>query len=428
MNKISKILTLIFTISVMLFLNSCVKEKFDSPAFTKPVPGSSANTTIAALNQFYADSLNPGFGMIHQDFIIEGVVCGNDESGNIYKNLYIQDSTGGIDIAINKSGLYTSYRIGQKILVKCQGLYLGNYGGVPELGYIYHAQSGDAIGRIEPILIKDHFFCDDYPQTPPVPKLKTIAGLTSADYSTLIKLDSVFFINTDAGQVYADPHYSSTDRTLMDKNGSIIIVRTSSYANFAGKLTPSKMCSVVGIYSYFSSGQLFIRDTNDVTVLNSVPPVFLYEPLTATFGSFTPYSVTGTEAWSITSYGATMSGYTAGNHANEDWLISSSINLSNYTSPSMSFSSTMNYGNAGDGSLKLYYSNDYIAGDPNNATWTELTGFALSAGAWATTASGNIDLTAAIGTNVHIAFKYTSTTSHAPSWELTNVYGHGVPN
>ena len=428
MNKISKILTIIFTISITLFLNSCVKEKFDSPAYTKPVPGFSANTTIAALNLFYADSLNPGLGIIHQDFIIEGVVCGNDESGNIYKNLYIQDSTGGIDIAIDQSGLYTKYRIGQKILVKCKGLYLGNYGTVPELGYVSHAQGGDVIGRIEPVLLATHLFCDDYPQSPPVPKLKTIAGLTSADYSTLIRLDSVFFIPSDEGQVFADSHYSTTSRTLMDKNGSTIVVYTSSYANFAGKLTPTKKGSVVGIYSYFSNGQIFIRDTNDLSNFNQVPPVFLYEPLTVTFGSFTPYSVTGTEAWAITSYGATMSGYTGGNHANEDWLISSSINLSNYTSPTLSFSSTMNYGTAGDGSLKLYYSNDYTSGNPDNATWTQLTGFALSAGGWATTASGSIDLSAAIGTNVHIAFKYTSTTSSAPSWELTGVYGQGVPN
>ena len=157
--------------------------------------------------------------------------------------------------------------------------------------------------------------------------------------------------------------------------------------------------------------------------------MFLSEPLTSTFGSFAPYSVTGTQAWAITSYGATMTGYSGGtNYINEDWLISSSFDLTNLTNPNLSFTSIMNYGAAGDGSLRLYYSNDYVSGAPSTGAWTELTGFALSAGGWATTASGNINLSAAIGSNVHIAFKYTSSASSAPTWEITNVLGKGTPN
>ena len=295
---------------------------------------------------------------------------------------------------------------------------------MPELGYFYDG----TIGRLPSVLIKDHLFPDGFPQTPPVPKVKTIAELTAKDYSTLIRLDSVFFAPVDAGHIFADPYLTATNRKLMDKNGNTIIVYTSSYANFAGKLTPTKMGSVVGIFSYFSSGQILIRDTNDLINFNQFAPVFLYEPFTSTFGSFTPYNVTGTEAWSITSYGATMSGYTGANHTNEDWLISSSIDLDNYTGETLTFNSTMNYGTSGDGSLSLFYSINYTSGNPNNAVWTELTGFALSAGGWATTASGNIDLSAIVGSNVHIAFKYTSTTSSAATWELTGVYGHGVPN
>ena len=126
MNNISRILTLLILFTGAILLNGCVKEEFDAPAINAPTVNFSANKTIAQLN-LLCDSMfgTPAtFGMITQEFTIEGVVAGNDESGNIYKNLYIQDSTGGIDIAIDQSGLYTTYRVGQKIYVKCQGLYL----------------------------------------------------------------------------------------------------------------------------------------------------------------------------------------------------------------------------------------------------------------------------------------------------------------
>jgi DNA/RNA endonuclease YhcR with UshA esterase domain len=102
MNKISKIIAALFIVLGTTFLWSCVKEKHDTPTITAPTVAFSANATIATINQL-ADSLatlTPAFGIINKDLIIEGVVVGNDESGNIYKNLYIEDNTGGIDIAI----------------------------------------------------------------------------------------------------------------------------------------------------------------------------------------------------------------------------------------------------------------------------------------------------------------------------------------
>jgi hypothetical protein len=431
MNKINKILTLLFILIGIITLNGCVKDKFDAPEITAPTVDFSANTTIAVMNQL-SDSFaslaapNPTFGIINKDLIIEGTVVANDESGNIYKNLYIEDATGGIDIALDQPGLYTSYRVGQKIMVKCKGLYIGNYGGAPELGYLYDGN----IGRIPAAYIKDHLFLDGFPGTPLVPKLMTIPGFTSADRNSLIRIDSVFFNGSDVGQVFGVSTATATNRTVLDDNGNSLIIRTSNYANFAGNLVPSGYGSIVGILSIFNgTWQFVLRDANDLIGFGGVSPLFLSEPLTATFGSFTPISVSGAQAWSITSYGATMTGYSSGtNYANEDWLVSSSFDLSNYSDPILSFTSVMNYGAAGDGSLKLYYSTDYTSGAPSTGTWTELTGFALSAGGWAVTPSGNIDLSAATGSNVHIAFKYTSSASSAPTWEIKNVLGKGTPN
>ena len=262
MNKISKILILLFILTGIIYFNSCVKEKFDAPTLTSPAAGLSSNMTIAGFNQFYIDSLASGFGLINQDIILKGVVCGNDESGNIYKNIYIEDNTGGLDIAIDQPSLYTTFRVGQTIYIKCKGLYLGNYGGVPELGY---TNSG-AIGRIPSAFIKDHLFLDGFPGTRPTPTTTTIAGFSTAAYSTLIRLDSVHFQNSDVGQVFCISTTTATNRILYDKASvNTIAIRTSSYANFAGKHVPAGVGSVVGILSYFSSQwQLTLRDSTDL--------------------------------------------------------------------------------------------------------------------------------------------------------------------
>lgn len=65
---------------------------------------------------------------------IKGQVTSSDVSGNIYREMYIQDETGGIDLKIGKSSLYSEYKLGQWIYVKCTDLTLGAYNGMPQLG------------------------------------------------------------------------------------------------------------------------------------------------------------------------------------------------------------------------------------------------------------------------------------------------------
>jgi len=65
---------------------------------------------------------------IKEDVIIGGVVTTTDQPGNFYKSLYIQDTTGGIELKIGKNGLYNDYLQGQMLYVKCKGLTIGCYG------------------------------------------------------------------------------------------------------------------------------------------------------------------------------------------------------------------------------------------------------------------------------------------------------------
>lgn len=144
---------------------------------------------------------------------------------------------------------------------------------------------------------------------------------------------------------------------------------------------------------------------------------------------WTQFSVTGDQTWvhdtihGIDGSGcAKMSGYSAANLDNQDWLISPALDLTNANNTKLHFYNAENYGN-GTNPLVVLISTDYSSGNPTtNGSWTDISlEIALSEGAWAWTPSGYVDISAYNQSNVHIAFKYTSTTADAPTWEVDNV-------
>ncbi len=78
-------------------------------------------------------------------------------------------------------------------------------------------------------------------------------------------------------------------------------------------------------------------------------------------GQFSQYSVTGSQIWAHDpAYGMVMSGYeNGGYYANEDWLISPALDLTQHTDIKFTLESAMNFGTASDGTLKVFYSTDY---------------------------------------------------------------------
>jgi len=164
-----------------------------------------------------------------------------------------------------------------------------------------------------------------------------------------------------------------------------------------------------------------------VTAHLVVPEVTLFEDdfEAGNLNKWTAVSVKGDQIWAIDgthgvdgSKCAKMSGYSGGSFENEDWLIASGINLSNVTEPVFSFYSACNYTGA---DITVKYSTNYSgSGAPSAATWTDLTA-TLSAGSWAWTSSGDIDLSSINSSNLSIAIVYTSTAAESKTWEIDNV-------
>ena len=77
--------------------------------------------------------------LIQDNIVISGKVSTDDQPGNFYKTMYIQDETGAIEIKVGRNGLYNEYKPGQTIFVDCNGLYVGMYG----------YKDGDGTGMIQ---------------------------------------------------------------------------------------------------------------------------------------------------------------------------------------------------------------------------------------------------------------------------------------
>ncbi|MCD4790330.1 MAG: DUF5689 domain-containing protein [Bacteroidales bacterium] len=143
------------------------------------------------------------------------------------------------------------------------------------------------------------------------------------------------------------------------------------------------------------------------------------------WGVWERISLLGTQVWDRdNNYGpddspcAEMTGFESGSHTNNDWLISPAMDLSAYSSATLTFETAKNY----DGNpIEIKISTDYDGmGNPNNATWTTLSA-TLSTGSFTWTGSGNVSISSYTGQNVYVAFQYTSTNDMSATWRVDNI-------
>jgi hypothetical protein len=260
MNKIHSIIATLLFITGITFLNGCVKGDFDEPPINVPTVDFSSNMTIAGLKQYFVDSMNSTFGPITKDIIIQGKVVSSDETGNIYKKIYLQDTTGGLDIELDSKTLFSTYKLGQRLYIKCKGMYITNYHGVIEIGANYNG----SVGRLSSTEFGTYLFKDSFPGNPPTPEIVTIPQFATNLICTLVEIDSVHFLSTDVGLLFSESA-STTNRTLQDASGNAFLLRTSNYATFRTDSIPGGTGCIKGILGYYDGDwQLYIRDMNDL--------------------------------------------------------------------------------------------------------------------------------------------------------------------
>ena len=109
--------------------------------------------SISDLKDMYVRNGNKPF-VVNESCVIRGQVTTSDQVGNLYKSLYIQDETAGIEVKIGKNGLYNEYKLGQWLYVECEGLTVGDYNGMVNIGY------EDPTGEYETAYIEHAYIID----------------------------------------------------------------------------------------------------------------------------------------------------------------------------------------------------------------------------------------------------------------------------
>lgn len=204
-------------------------------------------------------------------------VVGNDESGNIYKQVYLQDETGGILVIVNLTGVFAQFRVGQEVIVELDNLCVGKYYGAYQIGAPMLSKSISSSGKVNygmNRLTPRYFFDNIYRNgTPDVAKINSlrktytaIPASTEAIRNTLVHFDNVSFDGGGSNQFAPMVDGVPTTGTVkLNINGVKIDVRTSGYANFAADTIPAGTGSITAILSqYFENLQITIRRRDDV--------------------------------------------------------------------------------------------------------------------------------------------------------------------
>ena len=107
-------------------------------------------------------------------------------------------------------------------------------------------------------------------------------------------------------------------------------------------------------------------------------------------------------------------------YESESWLISPCVELPENETCVLSFSHAAKFFQS-TSQMSLWISTDYDESDPEAAQWNRLIIPTYPTGSnWNWYESGDIDLSEYKGQYVNIAFRYTSTSSYAPQWEIKN--------
>jgi len=157
--------------------------------------------------------------------------------------------------------------------------------------------------------------------------------------------------------------------------------------------------------------------------------IILHVPFRSTLTPFTEFSVLGDQKWVWDSRYtcAYMTGFVnSTNNANEDWLISPSIDLTKYNKANVSFDHAHRFGKP-QTDFTLWISSNYSSGAPSSGEWTQLNIINYSDGAnYNFHNSGKINIPAEFTSknNIRIAFKYLSTSANqgAGTWEIRDVF------
>lgn len=287
MKNIKYLLMLVLACSLF---TGCMDDDWDTPnaealnkAYGNQEIAETNVITIGSLKEKYESVINAStnsYEQITEDVQIKGRVVGNDIGGNIYNEVSIDDGTGAILICISQGGLFSYLPVGQEIVVDLKGLYIGGYGKQAEIGMPYtNAKGNSYVSRMSRVLWNKHFKLTGVADASKVVAEEfDLSKRTNEEYFTanngkLMTIKNVEFTNADGKTTFAPSEEKDAANSVnrgLSQNGkpiatSSLVVRTSSYADFAAKQLPTGKLNITGVFTrYRTTWQILIRDERDI--------------------------------------------------------------------------------------------------------------------------------------------------------------------
>jgi DNA/RNA endonuclease YhcR with UshA esterase domain len=269
-----------YTILVLVcgLFASCMDSDWDAPSASEAPYGNNKITetnviTIAQLKTKYKSAIDNGdTARVTENIQIKGRITGNDIGGNIYNEVSLQDETGAIIVCISQSGIYGYLPVGQEILIDLKDLYVGGYGKQAEIGTPFTNSSGSTyVSRMNKFIWQNQF---KIIATPTIPEITPIDFTTNLNISDncgqLVTLKNVTLTEADGKAVFA-PNDGSVPLTANCANraikemGASVVLRTSTYADFANMVMPKGKVNITGIATRFNNTwQILMRSESDI--------------------------------------------------------------------------------------------------------------------------------------------------------------------
>lgn len=326
-----KFLSIIAVAAIGLLNTSCMDDH-DAPntdkfIVTNPSDIGEVNASILDVKQKYCADASASdysrnssnfYTKVTEDVIIEGVVCANDISGNLYQTLLIRNIDNSkadtdpahdqsIILAVKSTALYPYFKLGQRIKINLKGLYAGCYSKTPRIGMPTVSSAGNInLGPMLFELLATNVQLVGTPNTN-APELTPIDKTDDAgkgwlrksayktyQYSPILAtvrgdikeaspenrdvlekgtksdvLNKVETVSANGKKIFGpyelhDDGYGVT-RSLQLGNGSTVDIRTSTKNRVSFVELPENTRSYTGILTYYSNWQLQLRDTTDIS-------------------------------------------------------------------------------------------------------------------------------------------------------------------
>lgn len=446
--KTNKIIILLIAFVTSISFTSCVEDgDFTVPeslgaeenaAITKILAGISANTMELKTVQQVKDLFVANTATeITGDLVVKGYVTSSDETGNFYKEFFIQDKaenpTTAIKVVLELTDSYNKFNFGREIYINLKGLYIGEVRSGD--GIVAIGGSGNIDNEVENLSLNQtaiHVLRAAKTETI-VPLELTFSAINNGHVGMFIQVNDAQFPTALAGKPFVDPNDRfDTQRTLESCEGfgfANFILETSAFASFKSSGIPAGGGTIAGVISKTFNGSDIVLALNDVkdvkmdgarcTPLDIKDFTVVYEDDFNTgtdntnfnFPNWTNFAETGNELWTEQVFQgngyAEFSGFRTNDVVNVGWLISPKVDLTAGSNVFVNFKLAQHHLDSDKNTLEVLVSTNYDGTNVAAATWQAVTvNTPTQADSWYQFKdAGLVDVSSFSG-DLYVAFKY----------------------